>query len=60
MGGRPHGAAACIVEKCVRRMVAWAGLATLVLETEFPDFDVMGAFAVLSVREDLSPIEEES
>ena len=56
--GSAAGASAQIVERCLKRMMAWVALVVKVIDTEFPSFDVMGSFMVLDLNSDDLPTQD--
>ena len=57
--GLEGGVTGEIIARCLQRMCGWVTLAILVVETEFPDFDIMASFMVFALsteaNEDCSP-----
>ena len=47
--GSSFGAAAHIIERCLKRMCGWVCLAACTVETEYPSFDIMNAFAIFNL-----------
>ncbi len=47
--GCPAGAPDAMVKRCLQRMSCWTVLARSVLQSEFPDFDILVAFDVFSL-----------
>ena len=46
--GCASGAGPEIVQRCLKRMIAWTSLAVLVVDTEYPDFEITAAFHVFT------------
>ena len=47
--GNVHGASSDIVQRSIKRMCSITRLAVLVMEVEFPDFDIMAAFMIFNL-----------
>ncbi len=43
------GSLGSIAAQCLQRMCGWVRLASLALEAEFPDFDIMASFLIFSL-----------
>ena len=52
--GDAAGIPADRLHRCVRRMCSFVTLSTLVVETEYPDFDIMAAFGIFALSPTVS------
>ena len=58
--GSPSGPCCVVIERCLNRMRAWKILAMEVVTAEFPDFEVLQSFSVLTLSKRLSDPNDET